>query len=100
MATFIPKLFRAQRLLLCGRFLRQRSLALATIHGQKIFLLRRGGLSSMWTNVETATAALEAGGYRMLVKNERTLGQIVSRFLSPEGLLVGITFTPTMREKK
>lgn len=52
-------------------------------------------------NVETATAALEAGGYRMLVKNKKEpWGQVVSRFLSPEGLLVGITFTPTMREKK
>ena len=51
-------------------------------------------------NVETATAALEAKGYRMLVKNKREpWGQTVSRFLSPEGLLVGITLTPSMREK-
>ena len=52
-------------------------------------------------NVETATAALESAGYRMLVKNKKEpWGQIVSRFLSPEGLLVGITFTPWMREHK
>ena len=38
---------------------------------------------------------------RMLVKNKKEpWGQIVSRFILPEGLLVGITFTPSMREKK
>jgi Glyoxalase-like domain len=52
-------------------------------------------------NVEKATVELESQGYRMLVKNKKEpWGQIVSRFLSPEGLLVGITFTPTMREDK
>ena len=52
-------------------------------------------------SVEKATAALEADGYRMLIKNKKEpWGQIVSRFISPEGLLVGITFTPSMREQK
>ena len=52
-------------------------------------------------SVESATAALESAGYRMLVKNKKEpWGQIVSRLLSPEGLLVGITFTPAMREQK
>jgi hypothetical protein len=52
-------------------------------------------------NVEKATAALESAGYRMLVKNKKEpWGQVVSRFISPEGLLVGITFTPSMREQK
>jgi hypothetical protein len=52
-------------------------------------------------SVEKATAALESSGYQMLVKNKKEpWGQIVSRFISPEGLLVGITFTPSMREKK
>jgi len=51
-------------------------------------------------NVERATAELESKGCRMLVKNKKEpWGQIVSRFLAPEGLLVGITFTPSMREK-
>jgi len=37
----------------------------------------------------------------MLVKNKKEpWGQIVSRFLSPEGLLLGITFTPSMRDAK
>jgi hypothetical protein len=52
-------------------------------------------------NVETATAALESNGYRMLVKNKREpWGQVVSRFLSPEGLMIGVTFTPSMRDQK
>ena len=52
-------------------------------------------------SVEKATAVLESGGYRMLLKiKKEPWGQIVSRFISPEGLLVGITFTPWMREQK
>jgi hypothetical protein len=52
-------------------------------------------------SVQEATAALESRGYRILIKSkEEPWGQTVSRFLSPEGLLVGITFTPAMREKK
>jgi hypothetical protein len=52
-------------------------------------------------NVEKATAELESRGHRMLVRNKKEpWGQIVSRFISPEGLLVGITFTPWMRDGK
>ena len=52
-------------------------------------------------NVEAATAELERRGYRMLVKNQREpWGQTVSRFLSHEGLLIGITRTPAFRDKK
>jgi catechol 2,3-dioxygenase-like lactoylglutathione lyase family enzyme len=52
-------------------------------------------------DVEKATAKLEAQGHRMLVKNKtEPWGQTVSRFLSPEGLLVGVTLTPSLREKK
>jgi hypothetical protein len=40
-------------------------------------------------------------GYQMLLKNKKEpWGQTVSRFLDPDGLLVGLTFTPWMREKK
>lgn len=50
-------------------------------------------------SVEEATAELEAQGYRLLVKNRKEpWGQTVSRLLSPEGLLLGITFTPSLRE--
>lgn len=51
-------------------------------------------------SVQEATAALESRGYRILVNNKKEpWGQTVSRFLSPEGLLVRITFTPVLREK-
>ena len=52
-------------------------------------------------SVEKATAHLKSRGYRMLIKNKKEpWGQTVSRFIAPEGLLVGMTFTPSMREKK
>ena len=52
-------------------------------------------------NIEKATAELESRGYRMLVKNKtEPWGQTVSRFIGPEGLLIGVTFTPSMREEK
>lgn len=51
-------------------------------------------------DVEKATAELESRGYRMLLKNKKEpWGQTVSRFLSPEGLLIGITFTPAFRKQ-
>jgi catechol 2,3-dioxygenase-like lactoylglutathione lyase family enzyme len=49
-------------------------------------------------DVRGATAILESKGYRFLLKSkEEPWGQTVSRLLSPEGLLVGITFTPALR---
>jgi predicted enzyme related to lactoylglutathione lyase len=49
-------------------------------------------------DVEVATSALESQGYQMLIKNKKEpWGQIVSRFITPEGLLIGVTFTPSMR---
>ena len=49
-------------------------------------------------DVEKATSSLESMGYQMLVKNKtEPWGQTVSRFLSPEGLLVGLTLTPSLR---
>jgi len=52
-------------------------------------------------SVQEATAALESRGYRVLVKSKKEpWGQTVSRFLSPEGLLVGITLTPALRENQ
>ncbi|HTX41982.1 MAG TPA: VOC family protein [Acidobacteriaceae bacterium] len=51
-------------------------------------------------DVESATADLESRGYRMLISNKKEpWGQTVSRFLSPEGLLVAVTFTPALREQ-
>ena len=52
-------------------------------------------------SVEEPTAELESQGYQILIRNKKEpWGQTVTRFISPEGLLVGVTFTPLMREKK
>jgi predicted enzyme related to lactoylglutathione lyase len=52
-------------------------------------------------DVEKTTAELESRGYQMLIRNKKEpWGQTVSRFISPEGILVGITFTPWMRQAK
>jgi hypothetical protein len=49
-------------------------------------------------DVEAATATLESQGYTMFVRNKREpWWQTVSRFISPEGILIGVTFTPSMR---
>ena len=51
-------------------------------------------------SVERATSELESMGYSMLIKNKKEpWGQTVSRFLDSDGLLVGLTFTPSLREK-
>jgi catechol 2,3-dioxygenase-like lactoylglutathione lyase family enzyme len=52
-------------------------------------------------SVEKATAQLESRGYRTLVSNRKEpWGQTVTRLISPEGLLLGVTFSPGLREKK
>ncbi len=50
-------------------------------------------------NIEKATVELKSRGYKLLVSTQKEpWGQIVTRLLGPEGLLVGITYTPSMRE--
>ena len=50
-------------------------------------------------NIEKATAELKSQGYQLLVATRKEpWGQVVTRLLGPEGLLVGITHTPSMRE--
>ena len=50
-------------------------------------------------DVATASAELERQGYKLLVNNRKEpWGQTVTRLLSPEGILVGITFTPWLRK--
>ena len=50
-------------------------------------------------NLKKASETLQAKGYNLLVTNKKEpWGQTVSRFLSPEGLLVALTFTPSMRK--
>ncbi len=51
-------------------------------------------------DVASATSEMESRGYKLLVSNRtEPWGQVVSRLISPEGLLVGLTMTPWMREK-
>lgn len=50
-------------------------------------------------DVASATREMQERGYRLLVENRtEPWGQVVSRLLSQEGLLVGLTKTPWMRE--
>lgn len=50
-------------------------------------------------NIENATAELKSQGYELLVaRREEPWGQVVTRLLGPEGLLVGITHTPSLRK--
>jgi len=50
-------------------------------------------------DVEEASRELVGRGYKLLVRNRtEPWGQVVSRLISPEGLLVGLTVTPSMRK--
>ncbi len=50
-------------------------------------------------DIEKATAELKSQGYELLVETQKEpWGQVVTRLLGPEGLLVGITHTPSMRK--
>lgn len=52
-------------------------------------------------DLPAATAELKAKGYTLLVEaHKEPWGQLVTRLLSPEGLLVGVTYTPSMRDKQ
>jgi catechol 2,3-dioxygenase-like lactoylglutathione lyase family enzyme len=50
-------------------------------------------------DIEKATVELKAQGYKLLVSAKtEPWGQTVTRFLGPEGLLLAVTNTPSMRE--
>lgn len=50
-------------------------------------------------NIDNASAELKKGGYKLLAKaKEEPWGQVVTRLLSPEGLLVAVTVTPELRK--
>lgn len=52
-------------------------------------------------DIEAASEGLKREGYKLLVSvRQEPWGQIVTRLLSPEGILVGVTITPSMRERK
>lgn len=46
-------------------------------------------------DISKATEVLKAEGYKLLVSaRKEPWGQTVTRFLSPEGILIGLTYTP------
>ena len=50
-------------------------------------------------DIGAATEELRTQGYKLLVSaRTEPWGQTVTRFLSPEGILVGVTHTPWMRD--
>ena len=52
-------------------------------------------------DVEAESKELEKRGYKLLVSARREpWGQVVTRLLSPEGLLIGVAYTPSMRHKR
>ncbi|PWC10615.1 glyoxalase [Brenneria roseae subsp. americana] len=49
-------------------------------------------------DMDEATQAIKQQGYALLVENRlEPWGQRVTRFLSPEGMLIGVTHTPWLR---
>ncbi|HTV40517.1 MAG TPA: VOC family protein [Candidatus Sulfotelmatobacter sp.] len=51
-------------------------------------------------DIEQAGTELQKRGYTLLTRaRKEPWGQIVTRLLSPEGILVAVTVTPAMREK-
>ena len=58
----------------------------------------QGWIESDVDDVAAATAELEQRGYRVLVAaKEEPWGQTVTRLIGPEGLLIGVTHTPSLR---
>lgn len=50
-------------------------------------------------DVKKASEELKLQGYQLLIENKKEpWGQVVTRLLSPEGLMVGLTYTPWMRD--
>ena len=50
-------------------------------------------------DIEQASTELEKEGYKLLTRSRKEpWGQIVTRLLSPEGILVAVTVTPALRE--
>ena len=52
-------------------------------------------------DIEAAARATKAKGYRLLVETQKEpWGQTVTRFLRPDGVLVGMTLTPSLRSRR
>src|SRR5580704_4678541 len=73
-AIFIPKRFKAQKLLPCGRFLRRHSLVSAKIHGLMAFPSHRHGLSLMSIMLKRRPGSLNREDIKCSQEQERTVG--------------------------
>ena len=52
-------------------------------------------------DIEVATAILEKAGQTLLTRlQEEPWGQTVTRFLSPEGILMAVTYTPFLQDEE
>jgi hypothetical protein len=50
-------------------------------------------------DISAATEIMKEKGYKLLVSiRKEPWGQTVTRFLSPEGILIGLTYTPWLRD--
>lgn len=50
-------------------------------------------------DVKAASEEMKRKGYKLLLDSfQEPYGQIVSRFMSPEGILVGLVITPWLRD--
>ncbi len=51
-------------------------------------------------DMEAATEELKEKNYKLIVANRKEpWGQVVTRFMDPDGLLVAVTYSPWLREK-
>jgi catechol 2,3-dioxygenase-like lactoylglutathione lyase family enzyme len=70
-------------------------------HWPDDLLVPQGWIEFDVDDVAAATAELENKGYRVLIAaKQEPWGQTVTRLLGPEGLLVGITLTPSLRPEQ
>ena len=52
-------------------------------------------------DVASASEELKANGYKLLIEaRQEPWGQVVTRLISPDDILVGLTYTPWMRESE
>ena len=74
------------------------SQAATSCFGESEHPIPQGWIEYEVQDLDSATRVLSEKGYRLLVANRtEPWGQTVTRLLSPEGLLTGLTITPWLR---
>lgn len=83
---------------LYGRFRARPSPALGLPNGLPMFPVPTAWIELDVDDVGEVTKELQEAGYRLLVTaREEPWGQTATRFMSPDGMLMGLTYTPWMR---